>query len=227
MSLKHLDPFDENGSIVSASSMRKDTHMLDIKSWSTNWGGRELTLETGRFALQADSAVTVRYGDTIIMATVVKSDTVREGIDYFPLMVSFEEKLYAAGKIKGSRFIKREGRPSDESILSGRVVDRSLRPLFDDKIRNDIQVVLTALSVDGENDAEITALIAASAAIALSPIPWAGPIAGARIGRKKDGEFILNVTRTQLEEESDLDVVVAGAPDSLIMAEAGSKQVSE
>ena len=201
--------------------------MLDIKSWSTNWGGRELTLETGRYALQADQAVTVRYGDTVIMATVVKSDSIRDGIDYFPLMVSFEEKLYAAGKIKGSRFIKREGRPSDESILSGRVIDRSLRPLFDDTIRNDIQVVLTALAIDGENDAAITALIAASAVLSLSPIPWNGPIGGARIGRDAEGNFILNVTRTELEEVSDIDVVVAGTPEKLVMVEAGAKEVSE
>ncbi|PIR73953.1 MAG: polyribonucleotide nucleotidyltransferase [Candidatus Magasanikbacteria bacterium CG10_big_fil_rev_8_21_14_0_10_47_10] len=201
--------------------------MLDIKKWSTTWGGRELELETGRYALQSDMAVTVRYGDTVIMATVVKSDSIREGIDYFPLLVSFEEKLYAAGKIKGSRFIKREGRPSDESILTGRIVDRSIRPLFDERIRNDIQVVLTALSVDGENDAAITSLIAASAALTLSRIPWAGPIAGARIGRTPDGEFILNVTRKELDENRDLDLIVAGTPDALVMTEAAAYEVPE
>jgi polyribonucleotide nucleotidyltransferase len=201
--------------------------MLDIKRWSTQWGGRELVIETGKYALQADAAVTVRYGDTIIMATVVKSKSIRPGIDYFPLMVSFEEKLYAAGKIKGSRFIKREGRPSDESILSGRVVDRCLRPLFDDTVRNDIQVVLTALSVDGENDAEITALIAASTALSFSSIPWEGPIAGARIGRAKDGDFVLNVTRSEVDDSSDLDLVVAGTSEKLVMVEAGASEVSE
>lgn len=200
--------------------------MLDIKRWSTNWGGRELVIETGRFALQADQSVTVQYGDTVIMATVVKSKNIRDGIDYFPLMVSFEEKLYAAGKIKGSRFIKREGRPSDESILTGRVVDRAIRPLFDETVRNDIQVVLTALSVDSENDAAITALIAASVVLTLSPIQWNGPIGGARIGRDTNGEFILNVTRTQLEE-SDLDLVVAGTPEKLVMVEAAGNEVPE
>ncbi len=202
--------------------------MLQPKSWSTQWGGRELTLEVGKFALQATQSCTVRYGDTTIMATVVKTDNIREGIDYFPLMVSFEEKLYAAGKIKGSRFIKREGRPSDDSILSGRVIDRAIRPLFDERVRNDIQVVLTALSVDGENDAAITAMVAASAVLSLSSIQWEGPIAGARIGRK-NGEFILNVQTSELagEEPSELDLVVAGTTDKVIMVEAGASEVSE
>jgi polyribonucleotide nucleotidyltransferase len=202
--------------------------MLKPKSWSTQWGGRELTLEVGKFALQATQSCTVRYGDTVIMATVVKTDNIRDGIDYFPLMVNYEEKLYAAGKIKGSRFIKREGRPSDESILSGRVIDRALRPLFDERVRNDIQVVLTALSVDGENDATITAMVAASAVLSLSSIQWEGPIAGARIGRK-NGEFILNVTTSELagDEPSELDVIVAGTAEKLIMVEAGASEVSE
>lgn len=201
--------------------------MLNVRRWSTQWGGRELTIETGRYALQADASCTVRYGDTVIMATVVKGQDIREGIDYFPLMVSFEEKLYAAGKIKGSRFMKREGRPTDESILTGRVVDRSIRPLFDDSIRNDVQVVLTALAYDGENDSSIPSLIAASAVLAFSPLPWNGPIAGARIGRNKNGEYILNVTRSEMQEESDLDVIVAGTPDKLVMVEANGKEVPE
>lgn len=162
----------------------------------------------------------------MILATVVRSSNTRDGIDYFPLMVDFEEKLYAAGKIKGSRFIKREGRPSDEAILSGRMVDRAIRPLFDERIRNDVQVIVTSLSVDGENDAATTALIAASCALTLSPIPWDGPIAAARIGRI-GGQFILNATMTQIDTESDLDLVVAGTPDRLIMAEAGAKEVAE
>jgi polyribonucleotide nucleotidyltransferase len=200
--------------------------MLDVKSWSTKWGGRELTIEVGKFALQATSSCTVRYGETVIMCTVVKSKTERE-IDYFPLTVDFEEKLYAAGKIKGSRFIKREGRPSDEAILSGRLVDRAIRPLFDDTVRNDIQVVLTALCIDNENDASTTALIAASCALAISPIRWDGPIAGARIGIDKSGDFVLNATESQLEECSGLDLVVAGTPEKLVMVEAGAQEVSE
>ncbi|MBP9760690.1 MAG: polyribonucleotide nucleotidyltransferase [Candidatus Magasanikbacteria bacterium] len=202
--------------------------MLNIKKWSTTWGGRELTIEVGRFALQATQACTVRYGDTVIMATVVQSETIREGLDYFPLMVSFEEKLSAAGKIKGSRFMKREGRPSDESILAGRLIDRAIRPLFDDSLRFDIQILLTPLSIDGENDASITAMVAASAVLALSPIPWAGPIAGARIGRK-NGEFVLNITAPEINGDtpSDFDVVVAGTPDKLVMVEAAGTEVSE
>ncbi|PIT86623.1 MAG: polyribonucleotide nucleotidyltransferase [Candidatus Magasanikbacteria bacterium CG10_big_fil_rev_8_21_14_0_10_43_6] len=202
--------------------------MLHPKKWSTQWGGRELTLEVGKFALQADQSCTVQYGDTTILATVVKSESIRDGIDYFPLMVNYEEKLYAAGKIKGSRFIKREGRPTDESILSGRVIDRALRPLFDERVRNDIQVVLTALSVDQENDATIAAMIAASAVLSLSSLPWDGPIAGARIGRK-NGEFILNVTKSELEGEdtSELDLVIAGTPEKIIMVEAGASEVAE
>lgn len=202
--------------------------MLDVKKWSINWGGRELTVEVGKLALLANAACVVRYGDTTILATAVKSKEEREGIDYFPLMVDFEEKLYAAGKIKGSRFMKREGRPSDEAILSGRMVDRAIRPLFDERVRNDVQVVLTALSVDGENDAAIAALIAASCALSISSIPWNGPIGGARVGRNQSGEFILNVTASEIENgKSDLDIVVAGTPDRLIMVEAGAQEVPE
>ncbi len=201
--------------------------MLDIKSWSLDWGGRTLTIETGRFALQSTRSVTVRYGETVIMGTVVKSSTVRAGLDYFPLMVDFEEKLYAAGKIKGSRFIKREGRPSDEAILMGRLVDRSIRPLFDDRMRNDVQVVVTPLAIDGENDAAIVGLIAACAVLTISSIPWNGPIAAARIGLSKEGEFILNATQAQLAENGTLDLVVAGTKEKLVMAEAGASEVPE
>lgn len=200
--------------------------MLDVKKWSTQWGGRELTVEVGRFAIQATAACTVRYGDTVMMATVVKSKNERD-IDFFPLQVSLEEKMYAAGKIKGSRFIKREGRPSEESILNGRIVDRSIRPLFDDSVRNEIQVVLTALVVDGENDATICSLIASSVVLAISPIRWEGPIAGARIGLDESGEFILNVTHKQLAENNKLDLVIAGTPEKLVMVEAGAQEVPE
>jgi len=201
---------------------------LQVKQWSTNWGGRTLTLETGRYALLTDATVTARYGDTVVMATVVQSKTIREELDFFPLQVSFEEKFYAAGKIKGGRFMKREGKPSDEAVLTGRLVDRAIRPLFDDRIRNEIQVVLTALAVDGENDAATTAFIAASAALSISSIPWAGPIGASRVGKNKEtGEFILNPTFSELEEVSDLDLVVAGTPEKLIMVEAGATEVPE
>ncbi|MBU2542734.1 polyribonucleotide nucleotidyltransferase [Patescibacteria group bacterium] len=199
---------------------------MEVKNWSTEWGGRTLTIETGRYVPQAHGSCTVRYGDTVILATVVKSKDVREGIDYFPLMVEFEEKLYAAGKIKGSRFMKREGRPTDEAILAGRLVDRSVRPLFDERVRNDVQLVLTALSVDGENDAVITSLLAASCAIAISPIAWNGPIAGARIGLDENGEFKLNITAEEADN-GKLDLVVAGTPEKLVMVEAGASEVDE
>ena len=199
---------------------------MDIKNWSLDWGGRKLTVETGKLAWQAHSSCTVRYGDTVILATVVKSKNIRAGIDYFPLMVDFEEKLYAAGKIKGSRFIKREGRPSDEAILSGRMVDRAIRPLFDERVRNDVQVVLTALSVDGENDAAVTSFLAASIALATSAVPWAGPIGAARVGMTETGEFILNATTEQLAT-GGLNLVVAGTPEKLVMVEVGAKEVSE
>ncbi len=200
--------------------------MLNVKKWSTQWGGRELSVEVGKLSLLTNAACTVQYGETVIMATVVKSSEARD-LDYFPLTVDFEERLYAAGKIKGSRFIKREGRPSDEAVLSGRMIDRTIRPLFDDRMRNDVQVILTALAIDSENDAAITALIAASAALSLSSVRWSGPIAGARVGRNKEGQFILNVTSSELEENSDLDLIVAGTADKVVMVEAGAKEIPE
>ncbi|MBP9695035.1 MAG: polyribonucleotide nucleotidyltransferase [Candidatus Magasanikbacteria bacterium] len=200
--------------------------MVNPKQWSIDWGGRKLVIETGHFAFQAQGSCTVQYGDTVVLATVVKSENTRAGIDYFPLMVDYEEKLYAAGKIKGSRFIKREGRPSDEAILAGRLVDRAIRPLFDDRVRNDVQVVTTVLSVDGEHDAATVALIAASCACAISPVRWEGPIAAARIGRV-NGELVLNVKTSELVTASDLNLVVAGTPEKLVMVEAGAKEVPE
>ncbi|MBT4120981.1 MAG: polyribonucleotide nucleotidyltransferase [Candidatus Magasanikbacteria bacterium] len=199
---------------------------MEVKNWSTEWGGRTLTIETGRYVPQAHGSCTVRYGDTVILATVIKSKNVREGIDYFPLMVGFEEKLYAAGKIKGSRFMKREGRPTDESILTSRMIDRAVRPLFDERVRNDIQIVVTALSIDGENDPAVVGLIAASIAIAISPIAWNGPLAGSRIGLDENGEFKLNIGHEEIKN-GKLDVMVAGTPEKLVMVEAGASEVDE
>src|SRR3989344_5339597 len=199
--------------------------MLDIKNWSIECGGRTLSIETGRFALQANATCTVRYGDTVIMATIVQSDSVREGIDYFPLMVDFEEKLYAAGKIKGSRFIKREGRPTDEAILTARLMDRSVRPLFKDTERRDVQVVAKVLSVDQENDPDVPSLIAASLALAISPVPWNGPVGAVRVGRI-GGEWVLNPSY-EARIKSDLDVFVAATDDEIVMLEAGANEVPE
>ena len=124
--------------------------MKESKKWSIEWAGRELVIEVGKYANQADASCTCRYGDTEVLATVVQSSLQRDGIDFFPLMVDYEERFYAAGKIKGSRFIKREGRPSDEAVLMGRMIDRSIRPLFDSRVRNDVQVILTVFSADEE-----------------------------------------------------------------------------
>lgn len=192
---------------------------------SGDWQGRLLTLKTGRLAKQANAAVTVQYGDTVVLATVVEAKTERDGIDFFPLMVEFEERFYAAGIIKGSRWIKREGRPSDEAILTGRMIDRSVRPLFNQASRRDVQVVLTVLSVDRENDYDVVALVAASAALAISGIQWQGPIAGVRVGRV-DGTFLINPTYKE-REKSDLDLIVAGTTERVVMIEAGCQEIPE
>ncbi|MBU0546009.1 polyribonucleotide nucleotidyltransferase [Patescibacteria group bacterium] len=198
---------------------------MDIKNWSMEWGGRTLSVETGRLALQANASCVVRYGDTVILATATMSKRTREGIDFFPLMVNFEEKLYAAGKIKGSRFIKREGRPTDDAILSGRLVDRAIRPLFDPETRNDVQVILTALSYDGVSDPQVAAMVAASIALNNSNIPWNGPIAGVRVGRV-DGKWMINPAIEE-RNKGEVDIMVAGSPEKVIMVEAECAELPE
>ncbi|KKW37006.1 MAG: Polyribonucleotide nucleotidyltransferase, partial [Candidatus Uhrbacteria bacterium GW2011_GWC2_53_7] len=167
--------------------------MDQIQRFETEWGGKTLAIETGRFARAAGGSCTVQYGETIVLATATMSEEPREGLSFFPLMVDFEERLYAAGRIKGSRFIKKEGRPTDEAVLAGRYIDRALRPLFPEGIRNDVQVIITVLSFDGENDPDVLGLIAASCALHISDIPWNGPVSAVRIG-KLDGKFIMNPT---------------------------------
>lgn len=188
-------------------------------------GGKPLTIEVGRFAHAANGSCTVQYGNTVVLATAVLSKDVRPGLGFFPLMVDFEEKLYAAGRIKGSRFIKREGRPTDEAVLNARFIDRAIRPLFDQRIQNDVQVIVTVLAFDGENDADIPGLIAASCALHISDIPWNGPIAAIRVN-KVDGQLIINGTYTE-RETSSFDVDVAGTPEKIIMMEAGAKEAPE
>ncbi len=195
------------------------------KVFSCDWLGRTLTFKTGKLALQANSAVTVQYGDTVILATVVESASERDGIDFFPLMVDFEEKLYAAGMIKGSKWVKREGRPTDESILTGRMIDRSIRPLFDETSRKDIQVVLSVMSVDQKNDFDIVSLIAASAALSISGVDWNGPIGGIRVG-KINGGFVFNPTYEE-REQSSFDLIVAGTEERVLMIEAGAQETKE
>lgn len=192
--------------------------------FSQEWLGRDIIVKTGKLARQATAAATVQYGETVIMATVVESSFEREGVDYFPLMVELDEKLYAAGTIKGSRWIKREGRPTDDAVLSGRMIDRAIRPLFNGG-RKDVQVILTVLSVDNENDHDVVALIAASTVLAISGINWSGPISGIRVGRI-NGEYVFNPKYDE-REKSDLDLIVAGTKEKVIMIEAGGNEIKE
>ncbi len=192
---------------------------MKIAKLDTDLAGKKLSLETGSLAQQADGSVLAKLGDTVVLATAVMSKNLREGMDYFPLLVDYEERLYAAGKIKGSRFIKREGRATDEAILSGRLIDRTIRPLFPDGMRNDVQVVATILSVDEVNDPDVVAINAASAALSISRIPFDGPIAAVRVGRV-NGQFILNASYKE-REEGDLDLVVSGTAEHILMVEAG------
>jgi polyribonucleotide nucleotidyltransferase len=186
-------------------------------------GGRTLSLETGKFAGQANGAVLARYGDTVVLVTATMSDP-REGIDFFPLLVDYEERMYAIGKIPGSWF-RREGRPAEGAVLASRLIDRAVRPLFPDGFRNDVQVVATVMSVDHDNSPEIVAMIGASAALAMSDIPFQGPIGGVRVGRVH-GELVINPTVAQAAE-SDIDLVVAGTHDAVNMVEAGALEVDE
>lgn len=188
-------------------------------------GGQRVSFETGRMARQADAAVLARQGDTVVLATVVMSKKAREGMSYFPLLVDYEERLYAAGKIKGSRWVKREGRATDDAILTGRVIDRTLRPLFKDGMRNDVQVVVTVLSVDGETDPDMLSVTAASMALMLSGIPFDGPVAAVRVG-KIDGQYVINPTHAQ-REQSVMELVVSGTGEYILMIEAGAQLVTE
>lgn len=199
--------------------------MSTRKSWSLQIGGRDLVIETGLLAGQANGSVKVSYGDTIVLATATMSKGKSFVSGYFPLMVDYEERFYASGKIKGSRFVKREGRPTDEAVLTGRLVDRTIRPLFDMRMRNDVQVVITVLCIDQENDPDIVAIIAASAALHISDIPWSGPVAAVRVGMN-DGEYILNPVNGE-RTESVLDLVISGTEQKINMVEAGAKEVPE
>ncbi len=198
--------------------------MSAVLKKSLEVGGRQLTLETGRMAKQAGGAIFASYGDTMLLATATQSASPRDGIDFFPLTVDYEERLYAVGKIPGG-FIKREGRPTEKAILSSRIIDRPIRPLFPKAYRNDVQVVATVLSVDQNNPPDMVAMIAASAALHISNIPFAGPIGGVVIGLI-DGKFILN-PNTEEAEASSMHLSVAGTKDAVMMVEAGMKQIPE
>ncbi len=198
---------------------------MEVKNFVTEIGGKKLSVEYGRMARLASGSVTVSYGDTVVLATAVMGKKPREGMDFFPLYVDYEERLYAAGKIKGSRFIKRETRPSDEAILSGRLIDRTIRPLFPEGMRNEVQVIITILSVDGENDADIPSIIAASLALGISNIPWAGPVAAVRIGKVED-KIIINPSYTE-RDKSLIDLVVSGMAGKINMVEAKVGELKE
>ncbi len=196
----------------------------EVKQYKVEIGGKTLIFETGLMAGQAGGAVTIRLGDALMLGVATMSLEPREGINFFPLTVDYEERMYAGGRIPGS-FFRREGRPTEEAILTARLTDRPLRPLFPKDMRNDVQVILYALSADGENPLDILAINAASAAMTISDIPWDGPVGAVRIGRI-EGEFVVNPSFAELAE-SDLDLRVAGTRDAILMVEAGAKEVSE
>jgi polyribonucleotide nucleotidyltransferase len=198
--------------------------MFDIHRVEIDWGGRKLTLETGRMARQADAAVYAQYGETSVLATVVAAKAPKPGIDFFPLTVNYQEKTYAAGKIPGG-FFKREGRPSEKETLTSRLIDRPIRPLFVEGFKNETQVVVTVLSHDMENDPDILALVASSAALTLSGVPFLGPIGAARVGLIA-GDFVLNPMLDEMPESS-LDLVIAGTQDAVMMVESEAKELPE
>src|SRR3972149_8177496 len=193
-------------------------------SKSLEIGGRTLTLQVGHLAEQAETAVTARYGETMVLVTVCQSAP-REDLDYFPLSVDYVERLYAGGRISTSRFIKRERLPSEEAILTGRLVDRAIRPLFPKNFFNEVQVIITVLSVDAENDPDTLSIIAASAALALSSLPWNGPIGAVRVGFRENN-FFANPVNGEMEF-SGTDLVIAGTGEEAVMIEAGAKGSSE
>ena len=194
-----------------------------MEQFQTTLAGRTLVVETGELAKQAGGAVLVRYGDTAVLVTATGSKEPKD-IDFFPLTVDYEEKMYAAGKIPGG-FIKREGRPPESAILNSRLIDRPIRPLFDKGTRNEVHVVATVLAVEPGNGPEMPAMLGASLALAISDIPWDGPIAGAKIGLI-NGEFVVNPTAEQ-EDVSELNMTVAGTKDAILMVEGGAQEVPE
>src|SRR5260221_1317915 len=200
------------------------TDMFKVFRKEVEWGGRKLVLETGKIARQADGAVLATYGGTTVLATVVFEKRPKPGLDFFPLTVNYQEKAFAAGKIPGG-FFKREGRPSEKEVLTSRLIDRPIRPLFHESFRNETLVVITTLAHDMENDPDIVAMVATSAALTLSGAPFLGPIAAARVGHL-DGQFVINPTLEQIEK-SDLDLVVAGTTEGVLMVESEAKELPE
>ena len=198
--------------------------MFNIQTVTIDWAGRPLTLETGRMARQANAAVLATYGDTQVLATVVAAKSPKEGVDFFPLTVNYQEKFYAAGRIPGGYF-KREGRPTERETLISRLIDRPIRPLFVEGFRNEVQIIVSTLSYDLENDSDVVAMVAASAALTLSGVPFLGPIGGARVGLI-DGEFVLNPAVPDMARSS-LDLMIAGTQDAVMMVESQAAELTE
>lgn len=201
--------------------------MFDKKTVSLEWGGKTLTLETGQIARQADGAVLATYGETVVLCAVTAAKSVREGQDFFPLTVHYQEKFSAAGRIPGG-FFKREGRATEKETLTSRLIDRPCRPLFPEGFYNEINVICQVLSYDGETEPDIVAMVAASAALTISGLPFMGPIGAARVGYNNEGEYVLNPTATDaLGEDGNLDLVVAATQDAVMMVESEAKELSE
>jgi len=198
---------------------------MEKKTFSRQFGGRTLSVEVGELAPQANGSVLVHFGESTILATAVISHKTKERCDYLPLTVEYEEKLYAAGKIKGSRFMKREGKAQDSAVLSGRLIDRVIRPRFNQNVRNEIQVVITVLSFDRENDPDVLGILGASLALSISDIPWDGPVAGVRVGQI-DNNFIINPVYKE-RIQSNLDLIIAGTSQRINMLEAGAQELPE
>ncbi|HEY4199504.1 MAG TPA: polyribonucleotide nucleotidyltransferase, partial [Devosiaceae bacterium] len=200
-------------------SINFDHHKVEL-----NWGGQPLTLETGKIARQADGAVLATLGETVVLATVVSAKSAKPGQDFFPLTVNYQEKYFAAGKIPGGYF-KREGRPTEAETLTSRLIDRPIRPLFPDGYKNETQVIVTTLQHDMENNPDVLAMVAASAALTISGIPFMGPIGAARVGYV-DGEYVLNLA-VDRRSESKLDLIMAGTQDAVLMVESEAQELSE
>ncbi|MFN5608341.1 MAG: polyribonucleotide nucleotidyltransferase, partial [Holosporales bacterium] len=199
--------------------------MFTIYRKELEWAGRRLIIESGKIARQADGSVTVRYGDTVVLATAVAQKTPRAGVDFLPLSVHYQERFYSAGRIPGG-FFKREGRPSEKEVLVSRLIDRPIRPLFPAGFTYETQVLVQTLSFDPETDADVAAIIAASAALTLSGVPFFGPVGAAKVGYA-NGKYILNPTKSQIKDESVLELVVAGTAEGVLMVESEAKELSE
>ncbi|MBX4205893.1 polyribonucleotide nucleotidyltransferase, partial [Candidatus Microgenomates bacterium] len=197
---------------------------IKVVEKTLDFGGRKLTLQTGKLAEQATSAVLAQYGETVVLATVVAKPMTQD-LGYFPLSVEYQERLYAGGKIKGSRWVKRDGRPSDEEILTGRLIDRSIRPLFPKNYKKEVQVIIMVMSVDLENTPDMVAGVAVSAALTASNIPWMGPVGIVKVGLKDDKYFV-NPTDADLAY-SEMELVVSATKDAIVMIEDGSREVTE